>query len=139
MTRHGRRGGAAIEFAFVLPILILVVTGVVEWGRYINQELVVLHAVREGARMGSAMSDTTLEDETETAAMLALSEERVRAVLADGGVESEASATVTTSVVEEDGLQLIRVEVEVGYTPLVGLVPAPESLRGDFAMMLERG
>ena len=89
--------------------------------------------------MGSAMSDTTLEDETETAAMLALSEERVRAVLADGGVESEASATVTTSVVEEDGLQLIRVEVEVGYTPLVGLVPAPESLRGDFAMMLERG
>lgn len=49
-NRHN--GAALIEFAIVLPFLILVFAGLVEIGSFINQILEVSTAVRHGARSG---------------------------------------------------------------------------------------
>ncbi len=45
-------GQALVEMAFVLSILLLLLTGIVEFGRVLNAQLVVSHASREGARIG---------------------------------------------------------------------------------------
>jgi Flp pilus assembly protein TadG len=45
------RGQAMVEFALVLPILIVLFMGVVEFGRIYNSYLVITNASREGARM----------------------------------------------------------------------------------------
>jgi Flp pilus assembly pilin Flp len=47
------RGAAAVEFALVLPILLLLVFGIVQFGITFTQWLEMEHAAREGARWGS--------------------------------------------------------------------------------------
>ena len=44
------RGAAAIEFALVLPILIMLLFGIIEFGRGYHAKVELTGAVREGAR-----------------------------------------------------------------------------------------
>jgi Flp pilus assembly protein TadG len=56
------RGAAAVEFALLLPVLILLVFGIVEFGRAYNLYLAVTHAAREGARIASVRNGTGATD-----------------------------------------------------------------------------
>ena len=47
-----RRGGALIEFVLVLPILLLLVGGLVDFGILFYNKQVITNASREGARAG---------------------------------------------------------------------------------------
>lgn len=44
------RGAAAIEFALVLPILVALLFGIIEFGRIYNAKLTLANAAREAAR-----------------------------------------------------------------------------------------
>ncbi|KFF58793.1 hypothetical protein JF66_15935 [Cryobacterium sp. MLB-32] len=50
--RHLRddRGAAAVEFALVLPVLLLLIFGLMEFGRLYNVQISLSNAAREGAR-----------------------------------------------------------------------------------------
>ncbi|RZU66668.1 TadE-like protein [Microterricola gilva] len=48
--RRDERGAAAIEFALILPILLVLVLGIVEFGRAYNVQISLSNAAREGAR-----------------------------------------------------------------------------------------
>lgn len=50
MLRRDERGAAVVEFAIVLPILVLFIFGIVEFGRAYNARIELTSAVREGAR-----------------------------------------------------------------------------------------
>jgi Flp pilus assembly protein TadG len=56
-----RRGAAAVEFAFVAPVLILLVFGMIEFGRMVMVQQVLTNASREGARVG-ILDDSTAAD-----------------------------------------------------------------------------
>lgn len=47
------RGAAAVEFAILLPVLILLIIGLIEFGLLYHDYLAVTHAAREGARMAA--------------------------------------------------------------------------------------
>lgn len=51
-----KKGQALIEFAFVIPLLLLLLFGIVEFGRIFGAELVVTYSAREGARAGAVGS-----------------------------------------------------------------------------------
>lgn len=56
MPRTGRsqaneRGAALVEMAIILPVLLLLVFGLVEFARAFNTKAVVTHASREGVRV----------------------------------------------------------------------------------------
>jgi Flp pilus assembly protein TadG len=53
--RLRERGAAAVEFALVLPLLILLVLGGVDWGYYFFAGEIVGNAAREGARAGALL------------------------------------------------------------------------------------
>ena len=46
------RGQALVEMALVLTVLLLLLTGIIEFGRVLSAQLIVSHASREGARIG---------------------------------------------------------------------------------------
>lgn len=63
------RGQALVEFALILPVLMLLVVGVMEFGLIINQYMVVAEAAREGARSAAlGGSDAAVTTVVKTAA-----------------------------------------------------------------------
>lgn len=69
--RRHERGAAAVEFAIVLPVLIAVLCGTIDWGYYFFTRSIVVNASREGARAGTLQvaPPATPEDEAEQAAL----------------------------------------------------------------------
>jgi Flp pilus assembly protein TadG len=53
-SQRNRRGGAAVEAALVLPMIVMFLFGVLEYGRYIMTLQVMTNAAREGARFALA-------------------------------------------------------------------------------------
>lgn len=74
MTRKKRlrseRGAAAVEFAVVLPVLLAIVFGAIDWGYYFFVREIVVNAAREGARVGTLQiaAPATPEGEAKAAA-----------------------------------------------------------------------
>lgn len=52
MLRKNQKGAALLEFALVLPILLLLVFGIIEFGLLFYNKQVITNASREGARAG---------------------------------------------------------------------------------------
>ena len=51
--RRRRRGAAAVELAIVLPVLMVIVVGCVDFGRFLYYYIAVTNAAEEGAAFGS--------------------------------------------------------------------------------------
>ena len=50
--RRAERGAVAVEFALVLPLLVLLVFGVIQWGMVMAQSAALSGGARSGARFG---------------------------------------------------------------------------------------
>ena len=52
-SRHqpGDRGATAVEFALLFPLLMLIVFGIIDFGRVLNAQITLTQAAREGARL----------------------------------------------------------------------------------------
>jgi Flp pilus assembly protein TadG len=60
-NEHARRGAAMVEMALVLPLFLLLVLGVIEFGRAMMIANLVTNAAREGARMAVLDGSTNTE------------------------------------------------------------------------------
>lgn len=68
-TPTRRRGVAIVEMAFVLIIALMMLFGVIEFGRFMAIQSMLMHGVREGARLAAVNSDqgsTTAEKQAIT-------------------------------------------------------------------------
>lgn len=59
----GQQGNAIIEFAFVLPILLLLTFGIISYSTALFDKLVITNASREAARAGVVYKTTRLSDD----------------------------------------------------------------------------
>jgi len=50
---HRDRGAAAVEMALVLPILLILIFGMIDFGRMLNYQMRVTNAARDGVRMAA--------------------------------------------------------------------------------------
>jgi len=55
--RRTESGATMVEFAILLPMLILLVFGIVDWSRYMIGQNSINSVARESARFGSAVGD----------------------------------------------------------------------------------
>jgi Flp pilus assembly protein TadG len=53
------RGAAAVEFALVLPFLLMLFCGIIDYGFYFNNSIAARQGVREGARQGVVANFST--------------------------------------------------------------------------------
>lgn len=61
------RGTAAVEFALILPVLLLLVFGIIDFGRALNAQITLTQAAREGARLES-LGEPNVVSQTQGAA-----------------------------------------------------------------------
>jgi hypothetical protein len=52
MSINNQKGGAAVEFALILPLLIFLIFGITEGGLFLYNQHVITNASREGTRAG---------------------------------------------------------------------------------------
>jgi Flp pilus assembly protein TadG len=117
-----------VEFALILPILITLFAGIVEWGWTLNQQMMVVQAAREGARAGVA---TPRDDDPAGAA-----EARAVQSLNDMGLKGSA-AVVTANITGVYPDELLQVNLALPHEPIIGLVPIPVDLKAALTMRLE--
>lgn len=114
------RGAVIVEFAIIAPLLIMLIVGVVEFGRLLNVQIALQGATREGARAG-ALRKTS--QEVSTAVRAAAPSTRVDRIVLQ-------SVCPTTG----DGTATVRAETDVVMSiPLVPIgtitVKASSSMR----------
>lgn len=78
--RNQERGAVAVEFAILLPLLLMLVLGTIEFGRAYNAQITLTNAARDGVRV---MAITNVPADAKTAA-------------------KNAAASVSTSIATSD-------------------------------------
>jgi hypothetical protein len=72
-TRHGIRGQAVVELVVILPVFVILLMGMLEFGAAYDHRTAMAYAVREGARVGASLgnggSNPSLVDPTIIAAV----------------------------------------------------------------------
>jgi Flp pilus assembly protein TadG len=93
-------GQAAVEFALVLPFLLVMLIGIVEFGRAWNQHQVITDAARESARAASLWGTTTEADvkKVATDAMAAAGIDYRRAEIDIVNLDGAGNTPVTVSI-----------------------------------------
>jgi Flp pilus assembly protein TadG len=124
-----RRGGAAIEFALILPVLLVLIFGVVEYAWLFFEQTNLVSAVREGARYGVTLDQTGSPSPTSGA------QSRTSTVLT--GTYNMSGATITATQSGASPSEVLNVTASFPYTPLIGLVPTPSTLNASMTMLLE--
>lgn len=128
-----RRAAVVVELALVLPLLLFLTLGLLEYGWAIIKIQQINSAAREGARIGARANAT---DAQVSAA--------VSAVMTQADIGTYSLSTDPSSIVGVSRGSTISARVEVDYADmqLLGfggtpLIPLPTTLTSEFHMMKE--
>ncbi len=111
---QNERGQSLVEMALVLPLLLLLVAGIIDFGRAYNNYIIITNAAREGARAASHFPDEPEYVETV-----------VRQEAADSGLDADAiSITMTPSGGALAG-DMIEVTAEYEFSTILGSFVGP--------------
>ena len=102
-TRRGDQGQSTVEFALVLPLVVLVVLFIVQAGLVVRDQLLVSHAAREAARAASVSDSDRLGAATMAARQ--------------AGNLAAARVSATTTMVDGDA----SVRVLISYRSITGI------------------
>jgi Flp pilus assembly protein TadG len=137
IRRQAQQGAAAVEFALVLPILLLVFFGMVELSLALYDKAILTNASREGARAGIVLSSPKMTDA------------QIRAVVlnyTNGSLISLGTTTAPTVTVSQSSPASfpnpLRVTVSYTYKGLgvgtmLGALGAPIVLTSSTSMVNE--
>ena len=121
------RGQSLVELALILPVFLLLVMGVIDFGRVFNSYEAIANAAREGARYcalnahlgGSPGSATT---------------SRVTGELNGTGISATVeSPACDTSVTVGNPVTVV---VDTTFTPITGIVTGPITLKARATMVM---
>lgn len=133
LKRQGERGAAAVEFALLLPFLMTLLLGIVDFGRVMFTQHALSHASRVGARQGTLFLSPR-PSETDITAV-------VNSALSSSGY---APADATVTVVGAGGASGSDLQVTVAYphdfiiiSKVFPNIPDTMSLQGSTLMQLE--
>lgn len=131
--RKSEIGQSLVEFALILPILLMLVLGVLEFGWMLNAKVTVNSAAREGARTRAALGfssvyDTAYNTAATTAILEALDTSNITLVeLPDYDIESDT-----------EGGNRVNVTISAEVEPLIGFfIVDTQTVDGYASMRLE--
>lgn len=100
MRRKAQAGQSAVEFALILPILVLLLMGVFDFGRAFYYYSVVANSAREGARAGiysAGTSDASIRAQVHSYAvgLPGLTDSMIQIARSGSGLNTNVKVTVT--------------------------------------------
>lgn len=110
------RGVSSVEFALVLPLLLILMFGIIEFGLAWYSKQVVTNASREGARAGIVWQDPKMSDSEITAV--------VQNYLTQSGFTQPVTVTVTGAGGASGDPLTVRVSHNYQFNVLPGFVTA---------------
>lgn len=121
------RGIASLEFVIIMPVLLILLFGIMEYGWMLTKSGEIVNAAREGAREG-ARADATNAD----------IQSIVNQRMASAGL-SGFTTTITNAASVGDPVTVEITQPYDGNAELVGfvLVPVPTNLRASVSMAKE--
>jgi len=125
---RGQVGQALVEFALVLPVLLLILAAIVDFGRLFYSVLAVHHAAREGARYG---------------VVHAADDEGIRQRVRDAAVGLEGdrlTISITPALSQRRVGAPLTVDVSYPFeyvTPLAAITGRQQTVRGTVTMRIE--
>jgi len=126
----GRRGQSLVEFALVVPILLLMLVGIIEFGRAWNMSQSVTYAARQGARVAAVLNVQGLSDNEARDSVVA----EVTNVLAGSNIA--CSGCVETPISGLNGGANTPVTVRVGVPYQFMLLGPMMALAGNGSIVL---
>jgi Flp pilus assembly protein TadG len=84
------RGQSLVEFAIVLPVFLLILSGIMDFGFLLYSRMSIINAARDGARFGVTLGDTPTQ---------IVSQVRSQVSGASGGLISNSQAQTQVAVV----------------------------------------
>lgn len=128
MILKRQNGAAAVEFAIILPILIVLVFGIIEFGLALYDKAVITNASREGARAGIVFKVPAVSDAEITAVIDSYCQNN----LVTFGAVTDATTTITREGASASGDNLtVTVAYTYDYLLLPGFI---SSLTGGLNM-----
>ena len=117
---RGEQGAELIEFALTLPLLLLLVLGIIEFGFLFQEYEVVTNAAREGARLGALTSSANY---TEDDVKARINDYLDAGGLKDAQIDPEPTVVESQIAIGGGGKCMTAVTVTVNYRhplPFVG-------------------
>lgn len=122
-NRRPRSGAAAVEFALICPLLVLLVLGAVDFGRFAHGYIAVTGAARAGAAYACANSYLP----SEQSAWQGRVQDAARGEIGTGAVSAATQVSVN-AVAEGNALRRVEVSVSTPFQPLVNWPGIPNSM-----------
>ena len=122
--RLSERGAVAIEMAIVLPLLLLTLGGIVDFGRMFFTQVVITNAAREGARAAVVLKTGSPNGDIQA-----------RALAAANGVPDASAAVITNCTGGSTGNAKVTVTAPMSwfFLPALG-VSLPSSISRESVM-----
>lgn len=106
--KRNTEGQSLVEFALVLPILMALILGMIEFGWILNGKITLTSSAREGARVAIIYESAAQASSAVQSAV-------------NKSAESSSLTGVTTVTVFNDATKSAIVSVDAKITPIVGL------------------
>jgi len=135
-ARGPRVGQSAVEFALVLPVILLLIAGVIEFGRAFFTYAQLLQAAQEGARYGAVLGHYKSDAEITS---------RVQQI-APGGAADPVSVSATVSATNSAAVtaanrtrgNVLTVSATHSYSAIIPFFPVSLlSMSGRASMVIE--
>lgn len=136
MVSPRRRGAVLVEFAILLPVLVAIVLGCVDFGRFAYTYIAVSNAARAGAFFASTQP---VDSKTWNAWVLAVQQASVNEMSVNF-TASQISVPTPVMVTDSNGLKTVQVQVSYPFETIVNWPGMPHrmTLRHAVAMRVIR-
>lgn len=132
---HRRRGANALEFALLMPLYLMLIGGMIDFGWWFYNQSALDSSLHLGCRYGS-----TLDPDTDRVALptnTVLTRTRIENLFASSGVACVNCAVTVEPTLFDVPRHSLRCTIANDYTPLFGLTGGSRRLVSKMVMRYE--
>ncbi|MCX7708849.1 MAG: pilus assembly protein [Clostridia bacterium] len=126
--KKGMNGQSTVEAAMILPLVILILTGIIDFGLLFNNYLVIANASREGVRLASVGSADSVINSSILNMTTTLNQSKMQVTIAPSQSLRKKGDEISVTIEYENQL----------LTPVISaIVPNPMHLKARTVMRME--